>query len=63
LSDGTTAWIQSLDGQLIAVRLSDGAILNRLQHSLVYNFSSPAIVARMLVVGDQNGVVAGIRLP
>jgi outer membrane protein assembly factor BamB/3',5'-cyclic AMP phosphodiesterase CpdA len=62
IADGT-AWAQSADGKLLGVRLADGAPQGRLQHSLVYNFSTPVIVGRLLVVGDQNGVVAGIELP
>lgn len=60
---GPSAWAQSVDGKLIGVRLSDGAKQGWLQHSLVYSFSTPALAGDVLVVGDQNGVVAGISLP
>jgi hypothetical protein len=60
---GPTAWVQSVDGKLIGVRVSDGVKQGWLQHSLVYSFSTPALAGDVLVVGDQNGVVAGISLP
>jgi outer membrane protein assembly factor BamB len=59
----STVWAQSVDGKLLGVRLADGVQQGRLQHSLVYNFSTPAVIEGLLVVGDQNGVVAGIELP
>jgi outer membrane protein assembly factor BamB len=60
---GSNVWAQSVDGKLIGVRLSDGGRVGWRQHSLVYSFSSPAIVGDTLVTGDQNGAVRGIRLP
>lgn len=61
--DSTTAWAQSADGRLLGVDLADGTRRGRLQHSLAYSFSTPVIVDNVLVVGDQNGTVAGISLP
>ncbi|MEV6993050.1 PQQ-binding-like beta-propeller repeat protein [Streptomyces sp. NPDC093228] len=61
--NGATAWAQSVDGRLLGVDLTDGTPRGRLQHSLAYSFSTPAIVGEILVVGDQNGIVAGIDLP
>ncbi|TNC21011.1 outer membrane protein assembly factor BamB family protein [Amycolatopsis alkalitolerans] len=58
-----TAWVASVDGKLIGVRLADGVRLGWLQHSLVYTFGRPVIADGTLVVGDQNGVVHGIALP
>ncbi|MFB7112785.1 PQQ-binding-like beta-propeller repeat protein [Streptomyces sp. NPDC056291] len=57
-----TAWIQSVDGKLIGLRINDGTRQGWLQHTLAFTFSSPAIVNDTLVVGDQNGVVHGIAL-
>ena len=62
VADGV-AWAQSVDGKLLGVRLADGTRQGRLQRSLVYSFSTPALAGNLLVVGDQNGVVAGISLP
>ncbi|MGW4485647.1 outer membrane protein assembly factor BamB family protein [Amycolatopsis sp. NPDC004368] len=62
ISDGT-AWVLTVDGKVIGVRLADGARLGWLQQSLVYTFGRPVIDGRALVVGDQNGVVHGISLP
>ncbi|MFJ2398979.1 PQQ-binding-like beta-propeller repeat protein [Streptomyces sp. NPDC087843] len=62
IADGV-AWAQSVDGKLLGVKLSDGTPQGRLQHSLAYSFSTPAIAGGTLVVGNQNGVVAGIELP
>jgi outer membrane protein assembly factor BamB len=61
--DGGTAWVLSVDGQLIGIRLADGQRLGRLQHTLAYTFSRPAIAAGTLIVGDQDGHVHGITLP
>ena len=61
-TDGGTAWVLSADGQLIGVRLADGQRQGRLQHSLAYTFSRPAITAGTLIVGDQDGHVHGITL-
>ncbi|WAL69417.1 PQQ-binding-like beta-propeller repeat protein [Amycolatopsis cynarae] len=61
--DRGTVWALSVDGKLLGVRLADGVPQGRLQHSLVYTFSRPVIAGDTLVVGDQNGVVRGIRLP
>ncbi|WP_203923477.1 outer membrane protein assembly factor BamB family protein [Rugosimonospora africana] len=60
--NGDTAWVLTVDGKLIGVRLADGARAGWLQHSLVYTFGRPAVTGGMLAVGDQNGVVHGIRL-
>lgn len=58
-----TAWIQSVDGKLIGLRIADGTRRGWLQHTLAFTFSSPAVVNNTLVVGDQDGVVHGIALP
>ena len=60
---GDTVWALSVDGKLVGVRLADGARQGWLQHSLVYTFSRPAVTGGVLAVGDQNGVLHGIRLP
>jgi len=62
LQDGT-AWVVTVDGKTIGVRVTDGAVIGALQHSLAYNFARPAVVGNTLVVGDQDGVVRGLRLP
>jgi len=60
--DGGLAWVLSADGKLIGVRTADGQRQSWLQHTLAYTFSRPAIAGDTLVVGDQDGVVHGIRL-
>ncbi|MFI5611868.1 PQQ-binding-like beta-propeller repeat protein [Amycolatopsis sp. NPDC051903] len=62
ISDGT-AWVLTVDGKVIGVRLADGARLGWLQQSLVYTFGRPVLDGKTLVVGDQNGAVHGISLP
>lgn len=59
--DGT-AWVQSVDGQLIAVDLSDGAAGGRLRHGLSYCFSTPVAIDDVVIAADQDGVVRGIRV-
>jgi outer membrane protein assembly factor BamB len=61
--DGDTAWVLSVRGRLIGIRLSDGRRQGSVQHTLAYSFSRPAIVGGTLVTGDQNGYVHAIRLP
>ncbi|MEE1667224.1 PQQ-binding-like beta-propeller repeat protein [Streptomyces sp. WAC07094] len=38
--NGATAWVQSIDGRLLGVDLTDGTPRGRLQHSLAYSFST-----------------------
>ncbi|MFF2993458.1 PQQ-binding-like beta-propeller repeat protein [Streptomyces sp. NPDC057950] len=61
VADGVV-WAQSADGKLLRVRLPDGTPPGRLQHSLACSSSTSAIAGGTLVVGGQNGVVAGIEL-
>jgi hypothetical protein len=57
-----TAWVQSVDGQLIGVDLATGQIGARLQHGLAYCFSTPVTVGDLVITADQDGVVRGIRV-
>ncbi|QGN34172.1 PQQ-binding-like beta-propeller repeat protein [Microlunatus sp. Gsoil 973] len=61
--DHKTAWVVTVDGKVIGLRLVDGTVVGALQHSLAYNFARPAVIDGMLVVGDQDAVVRGLRLP
>lgn len=56
------AWVQSADGQLIGLDLGTGTIQSRLQHTVVYSYSTPAVVDDVLVAADQDGVLRGIQL-
>jgi len=61
--DSDTAWLLSARGRLIGVRLADGRRQGSLQHTLAHSFSRPVIAGGVLVAGDQDGFVHGIRLP
>jgi hypothetical protein len=60
---GESAWVVSASGQLVRVRLADGQVRGSLRYTLAHCFSAPAVAGDTLVVGDQDGVVHGIRLP
>lgn len=65
LNAGTTlhdgiAWAQTSGGELIGIRVHDGRVIARRQHSLAYCFGIPALHESLLVVGDQDGSVQAI---
>ena len=60
---GDSAWVVSASGRLVRVRLADGQVRSSLRYTLAHCFSPPAVAGDTLVVGDQDGVVHGIRLP
>jgi outer membrane protein assembly factor BamB len=60
---GDSAWAVSASGQLVRVRLADGHARGSLRYTLAHCFSAPAVAGDTLVVGDQDGMVHGIRLP
>jgi outer membrane protein assembly factor BamB/predicted phosphodiesterase len=60
---GGSAWVVSADGRLVRVRLADGRKQGSVRYTLAQCFSAPAVAGDTLVVGDQNGVVHGLRLP
>ena len=60
---GNSAWVVSADGRLIRVRLADGHEQSSVRYTLAQCFSAPAIVGDILITGDQDGLVHGIRLP
>jgi 3',5'-cyclic AMP phosphodiesterase CpdA len=57
------AGVVSASGQLVRVRLADGQVGGSLRYTLAHCFSAPAVAGGTLVVGDQDGIVHGIRLP
>ena len=61
--DGASAWVVSASGRLVRVRLADGRLQGSLRYTRAQCYSAPAVVGDMLVTGDQDGVVHGIRLP
>jgi outer membrane protein assembly factor BamB len=61
--DGEGAWVMSAHGRLIGVRLADGQQLGSIRHARAYCYSAPVIVGGVLIAGDQDGFVHGIRLP
>ena len=58
-----SAWVVSGSGLLVRVRLADGHVRGSLRYTPAQCFSAPAVTGDTLVVGDQDGVVHGIRLP
>ena len=60
---GDSAWVVSACGLLVRVRLADGHVRGSLRYTPAHCFSAPAVTGDTLVVGDQDGVVHGIRLP
>jgi outer membrane protein assembly factor BamB len=60
---GDSAWVVSASGLLVRVRLADGHVRGSLRYTLAHCFSAPAVAGDTLVVGDQDGMVHGIRLP
>ena len=59
---GDSAWVVSASGLLVRVRLADGQVRGSLRYTLAHCFSAPVVIGDMLVAGDQDGVVHGIRL-
>jgi outer membrane protein assembly factor BamB len=60
---GDSAWVVSACGLLVRVQLADGHVRGSLRYTAARCFSAPAVTGDTLVVGDQDGVVHGIRLP
>ena len=60
---GDSAWVVSADGRLVWVRLADGRHQSSVRYTLAWCYSAPAVAGHVLVVGDQDGMVHGIRLP
>jgi outer membrane protein assembly factor BamB len=61
--DGERAWVMPAHGRLIGVRLADGQQLGSVRHTRAYCYSAPVITGGVLIAGDQDGFVHGIRLP
>jgi outer membrane protein assembly factor BamB len=59
---GDSAWVVSEPGWLVQVRLADGAVAGSVRFTQAHCYSAPAIVGDVLVTGDQDGLVHGIRL-
>jgi outer membrane protein assembly factor BamB len=57
-----TLWVQSVDGQLIGVNVTDGAESARFQNGTAYCFATPVTVGNTVVVADQDGFVRGISV-
>jgi hypothetical protein len=60
---GDSAWVVSASGLLVRVRLADGQVRGSLRCTRAQCFSAPAVTGDILVMGDQDGMVHGIRLP
>jgi outer membrane protein assembly factor BamB len=60
---GDSAWVVSERGRLARVRLADGHPRSSQRFTRAQCFSAPAIAGDVLVTGDQDGVVYGLRLP
>jgi outer membrane protein assembly factor BamB len=60
---GDSAWVVSARGRLARVRLADGHLRGSRRFSRAQCFSAPAVAGDVLVTGDQDGVVHGLRLP
>jgi outer membrane protein assembly factor BamB/predicted phosphodiesterase len=60
---GDSAWVVTADGRLVRVRLADGREQGVVRYTLARCFSAPAVTGDTLVVGDQGGLVHGLRLP
>jgi len=60
---GDSAWVVSEGGSLVRVRLADGQEQGSARFTLARCFSAPAVVGDILIAGDQDGLVHGIRLP
>jgi outer membrane protein assembly factor BamB len=60
---GDSAWVVSARGRLARVRLADGEPRGSRRFSRAQCFSAPVVTGDVLVAGDQDGVVHGLRLP
>jgi outer membrane protein assembly factor BamB len=60
---GDSAWVVSARGRLARVRLADGEPRGSRRFTRAHCFSAPAVAGDVLVAGDQDGVVHGLRLP
>jgi hypothetical protein len=60
---GDSAWVVSAHGRLARVRLADGLRHGSRRFTRAQCFSAPAVAGDVLVAGDQDGVVYGLRLP
>ena len=59
---GDSAWAVSASGWLVQVRLADGDIAGSIRLTHAHCYSAPAVVDGILIAGDQDGLVHGIRL-
>ncbi len=59
---GDSAWAVSAAGWLVRVRLADGELAGSLRLTRAQCYSAPAVVGDILIAGDQDGLVHGIRL-
>ena len=53
----------SAPGRLFRVRLADGHEQGSMRYARAQCYSAPAISGDILITGDQDGLVHGIRLP
>ena len=59
---GDSAWVVSVPGWLVRLRLADGDIACSVRLTQAHCYSAPAVVGDVLITGDQDGLVHGIRL-
>ena len=59
---GDSAWAVSASGWLVRVRLADGDIAGSVRLTRAHCYSAPAVVGDILITGDQDGLVHGVRL-
>ena len=59
---GDSAWAVSASGRLVRVRLADGDIAGSVRLTRAHCYSAPAVVGDILIAGDQDGLVHGVRL-
>ncbi len=59
---GDSAWVVCESGGLVRVRLADGAIAGSVRFTAAHSYCAPAVAGDVLVTGDQDGLVHGIRL-
>jgi outer membrane protein assembly factor BamB len=59
---GDSAWAVSASGWLVRVRLADGELAGSLRLTHAQCYSAPAVVGDILIAGDQDGLVHGVRL-
>jgi outer membrane protein assembly factor BamB len=60
---GDSAWVVSAHGRLARLRLADGHRQGSWRFTRAQCFSAPAVAGDVLVAGDQDGVIHGLRLP